>query len=430
MRRPFTRITLPLTSMSFLNQAGRIVVALVGPAIALEFGLSASGLGALAAVFFAAYALAQLPIGLAMDLYSARRMQVALGLVYSARRMQVALGLVAALGFALCAMAPDPGWLAVGRFVSGVGIAGALIAVMKAHVQWYRPERMAVVTGAAVLLGAAGALCATVPVQRLLPLLGWRGAFLLLALLACLSALWIHLSLPRAPPPGAASPPPRRRLAEEVAEFGRIVAHPQFTRFTPAIALATALVFTYQGLWAGPWLRDVAGLDDAARAAVLFSYVLGMMAGHLGSGYAASAIQARGGEPMLVPLAGVAGMALLQAALLAGPRDPVSLHALWFAFAAFGSCGPVAYALLAQRFPASLTGRVSTAMNGSMLALVFLLQAGIGLILDLWPRTATGGWDPAGYAWAMGLTLALQAVSVLWLAAAPRLLRGSRTAAA
>jgi hypothetical protein len=50
-----------------------------------------------------------------------------------------------------------------------------------------------------------------------------------------------------------------------------------------------------------------------------------------------------------------------------------------------------------------------------MLCLVFLLQNAIGWVLDLWPRTATGGWDPAAYAWALGLTLALQGSAVAWM---------------
>lgn len=409
MRAIFLRVTLPFAAMGFLNQAGRIVVAMVGPAIALEFGLSASGLGVLAAAYFASYALAQLPIGVAIDLHGPRR-------------VQVTLALVAAAGFGLCAVAEDPFWLAVGRFISGIGIAGALIAVMKAHVQWYPGARLAAVTGAAVFLGGAGALAATVPVQWLLPWIGWRGAFALLALLSLGVAIWIRLSVPLRPP-GAAPPPPRRRLRQEIAEFGRIFTHPQFTRYTPAVALASGLVFTYQGLWAGPWLRDVAALSDAARASVLLAYALGMMTGHLLSGLVASRIQARGGDPMVVPFFGMAGMAVAQAVLISGPTDLLALHALWFAFAAVGSCGPVAYAVLAQRFPPAMTGRVATAMNGSMLALVFVLQSVIGLILDLWPRTASDGWDPAGYAWAMGLTLVLQAGSVAWMLLAPRAAR-------
>jgi predicted MFS family arabinose efflux permease len=409
MRAIFLRVTLPFAAMGFLNQAGRIVVAMVGPAIALEFGLSASGLGVLAAAYFASYALAQLPIGVAIDLHGPRR-------------VQVTLALVAAAGFGLCAVAEDPFWLAVGRFISGIGIAGALIAVMKAHVQWYPGARLAAVTGAAVFLGGAGALAATVPVQWLLPWIGWRGAFALLALLSLGVAIWIRLSVPLRPP-GAAPPPPRRRLRQEIAEFGRIFTHPQFTRYTPAVALASGLVFTYQGLWAGPWLRDVAALSDAERASVLLAYALGMMTGHLLSGLVASRIQARGGDPMVVPFFGMAGMAVAQAVLISGPTDLLALHALWFAFAAVGSCGPVAYAVLAQRFPPAMTGRVATAMNGSMLALVFVLQSVIGLILDLWPRTASDGWDPAGYAWAMGLTLVLQAGSVAWMLLAPRAAR-------
>jgi len=401
----FLRISLPFAAMGFVNQASRMVVATIGPAIALEFELSASGLGALAAVFFAAYALAQLPVGLAIDLHGARR-------------VQMLLGLLAAAGFALCALATDPGMLAIGRFLTGLGIAGALIGLMKANIQWYPRARLAAVTGAGVFIGAAGGLMATVPLQAAMPLLGWRGAFGLLAGLACLVSLWIALSVPRLAP---GAPRVQRRLAVEIAEFGRIFRHPVFTANMPAVALLAGLVFTYQGLWAGPWLRDVGGLGDAPRAGVLLCYALGVMFGHLLGGQLASALQARGIDAMRVPFAGIAGMLVVQGILIAQPRDPAWLGLLWFGFAYVGSCGPVAYAVLAQRFPSELTGRVATALNFSMLLVVFALQNGIGWVLDQWPRTAAGGWDPRGYSAALGLTLGLQALTVAWLVAAPRL---------
>jgi predicted MFS family arabinose efflux permease len=327
--------------------------------------------------------------------------------------VQVAMALVSALGFALSALAPDPFVLGIARFITGIGIAGALIGLIKANVQWYPADRIAAITGVGVFLGAAGGLAATVPVQWALPFFGWRSVFLLLATLSCAVSLWIAVSVPRVAP--GAKPPPRRRLSVEMAEFGRIFRHRVFVRNMPAMALLSGLVFTYQGLWAGPWLRDVGRLGDLPRAQVLLSYALGMMFGQLLAGQAASFLQARGRDPLLVPWAGLAAMLLAQAALITRPRSLVALHLLWFVFALVGSCGPVAYAALAQRFPPELTGRVATALNGSMLALVFLLQNLIGWILDLWPRTAAGGWDPAGYSWALGLTLGAQVMTVIWL---------------
>ena len=61
-------------------------------------------------------------------------------------------------------------------------------------------------------------------------------------------------------------------------------------------------------------------------------------------------------------------------------------------------------------------GRVSTAINAVMLATVFVLQTAIGWILDLWPRTADGGWDARGYGWAIGVSLALQLAAAAWAA--------------
>jgi hypothetical protein len=61
-----------------------------------------------------------------------------------------------------------------------------------------------------------------------------------------------------------------------------------------------------------------------------------------------------------------------------------------------------------------LTGRVATAVNAVMLATVFVLQSLIGRILDLWPRTADGGWDRRGYGWAIGLSLTLQLLAAAW----------------
>jgi predicted MFS family arabinose efflux permease len=398
--RTFLRITFPLALVNFLNQASRAVMAVIGPLLALEFGLSAADLGLLAAVLFATYALAQLPVGLALD-------------IYGARRVQTVLALTSGLGFLLCALADGVLMLGVGRAVTGIGIAAGLMAMLKANTQWFPRAKVAAMTGSGVFVGALGGMVATLPMQALIPLTGWRGGFLIFAGLSCIIAAWIWISVNDAPPGYVR--PPRRKLSAEIAAFGPIFANPYFRRFVPAILMLTMMNFVYQGLWAGPWLRDVAGLDDQARGIVLFAYACGAAAGSLLNGQAASFFQGRGHSPLLMPSIAMVVLLVIQAILiLAPPSGRAALALIWLAFAMAGSAGPTGYAAVGQRFGPELAGRVATAINGSMLVLVFLSQILIGAILDLWPRSAEGGWNAAGYAWAMALTFALQAGCMLW----------------
>jgi hypothetical protein len=113
-------------------------------------------------------------------------------------------------------------------------------------------------------------------------------------------------------------------------------------------------------------------------------------------------------------------MVLLQAGLMLQPSQPSVVLVLWLAIAMFGTAGPVGYVVMCQMFPPDQTGRVSTAVNTLTLGGAFLAQAAIGWILDLWPRTASDGWDPEAYSWALVLTAALQAFAALVMATAHR----------
>jgi MFS family permease len=393
----FLRVTLPLAGMNFVNQMARAVIATVGPLLALELGLSASGLGLLAALVFVTYALAQLPVGLALDLFGARR-------------TQAVLAIVAAIGCLISSIAPDATTFGLGRLVTGIGIAAGLMGMLQANTYWYPREKVAAMTGRGVFVAALGGLAGTLPVQWLLPSIGWRGVFAGMTALAIAVALWIWLSVPDRPP--GAAPRARRRLRDEVAEYGRIFRNARFLRFLPGIAMVSALNFTMMGLWAGPWLRDVGGLADEPRAAALLCLALGMTIGSLVMGQWMTAVQSRGWTGFGVPLLALAGQAAMLCVMLSRPGGglPV-LGALWFAFGFLGAGGPPGYTALAQIFPRDLAGRVSTAVNFTMLVIVVFLQNAFGWVLDLWPRGEAGGWHPDGYATALCGILLLQATA-------------------
>lgn len=402
------RVTFPLAAANCLNQSARTVMAIVGPVLAVEFGLSAAELGVLAACLFAAYAATQLPLGVALD-------------AFGARRVQAVLMLVTAAGFAIFALSPGFAGLVVARILLGIGISAGLMAVIKAHTDWFERGRVARVTGIATAIGALGSTLTTSPVQAVLPALGWRGVFWLLCLVALGVAAWIFLSVPDKPgTSGARAAGPARTLRGDIASSGRILASRAFWRLAPAVATLSMFNFVYLGLWAGPWLRDVAGMDGPARAGVLFLFTFAMVAGSVLTGIAASRASAVGLPPFVVPVVCLALLVLLQGGLMLQPGQPAVVLGLWLAIAVFGAAGPVGYVAVCQMFPPEQTGRVSTAVNTLTLGLAFLVQAAIGWILDLWPRSASDGWDPDAYSWALGLTAALQALAALVLATAER----------
>ena len=135
---------------------------------------------------------------------------------------------------------------------------------------------------------------------------------------------------------------------------------------------------------------------------------------------AASRATAAGLPSFLVPIVSLTGLVLLQAGLMLQPSQPSVVLVLWLAIAVFGAAGPAGYVVMCQMFPPEQTGRVSTAVNTLTLAGAFLVQAAIGWILDLWPRTASDGWDPDGYSWALALTAAFQTIAALVMATAQR----------
>ena len=203
----------------------------------MEFGLSASELGALAAIMFVTYGLVQLPVGIALDMVGPRL-------------VQSALALLAAAGFAVFAFAEGFVGMAVARAMLGVGVSAGLMALIKANAQWFPTTRVAAMTGWGLAIGTLGAVLATAPAEAVLPHIGWRGIFWLMGGFSFAAAVWMSLAMPEKP---AAQPAQGKRgLGDEMRVMGAILASGTFWRFGPALAMLSVLNFTYLGLWIGP----------------------------------------------------------------------------------------------------------------------------------------------------------------------------------
>src|SRR3954447_4391659 len=303
---------------------------------------------------FAAYAVAQLPEGVALD-------------VIGPRRVQAAFSLVAAAGFAVFALADGLPGFVLARVLLGIGVSAGLMAVLKANTQWFAPTQVANMSGIAGVIGALGSVLTTTPAQAALPTLGWRGVLWLLCALSCAVALWIFVAVPDKRREGA-----RPSFKAELAVMVAIGRSRVFWRYGPAVAMLAVLNFAYLGLWAGPWLRDVAGYEGGARANTLLLYALGAMAGVMVIGAAMSRAQARGYSGMLVVLACNAALVLAQIVLALQPAG-AAVPIVWLVFSFFAAASTTGYVVVGQMFPREHMARVSTAANTLTLSGAFVL---------------------------------------------------------
>ena len=387
------RVFLPFGLGYFLSQLYRTVNAVLGPMLRDELGISASSLGLLTGAFFLAFALVQMPLGMALDRYGPRR-------------TQAVLLTVTAIGAVLFSLGGDTLSLALARAVIGVGVSGCLLASFKAFALWFEKGRLPLVNGLVMACGSLGVMTASTPVQALATALGWREVFHILAAISIVVAIVIFLVVPEKHVEGEP-----RTLADQIAGLKAIFGSPVFWSIAPLLATAQSAWLSIQALWLGPWLRDMAGLDAGAAAHALLLGGLGGATGYILLGGLTERLGRLG-----VPVGAVAGSAVLvfiavQGSLALGIDLPP--WALTFAFAFFGGGATLFYAGLTQRFPVALAGRVNTSLALFVFSLAFALQVVTGLVLDLFPDSS-GGYTAAGYRVAFGGWALVQIACFLW----------------
>jgi MFS family permease len=385
-------VLLPFVGGYYLSYLYRSINALISEALVAEFALSPGNLGFLTATYFLAFGLIQLPLGVWLDRFGPRRVQAVL--------LSIAAG-----GAALFASADGFVALALGRGLIGLGVAGALMAGLKAIVLWFPPERIALANGWFIMLGALGAVTATAPAEIVLAHLGWRGLFAVLASVTAASAIVILLVVPERRQTGA------ERTSSDTIRIAAIYRDPRFWRLAPLSASCIGSAWALQGLWAAPWLTDVEGLERSVVVTHLFVMALALSASALLLGIGADRLRRRG-TPLAATLAVATGAAIL-AQLSLVLRWPVPVWLPWITIAATGAGTVLSYAILSEMFPKSASGRANGALNLLHVTAAFAIQYAIGLVVQQWPAEA-GHYPEAAYQTALGLNLLLQAAAFLW----------------
>lgn len=396
------RVIIPFALAYFLSYLFRVVNAVIAPNLAADLEVGPADLGLLTSGYFVSFAAFQLPLGVLLDRFGPRRVEGSL-MVFAA---------AGALSFGSASSLLG---LSAGRALIGLGVSSGYMAAIKAYTLWFPAYQWPRINGLHLAAGGLGALAATLPVEFALGYTDWRGVFILLAVLSALVAAAIFWGVPEKRQEASTV-----RLGDQLRGVRQVFTSALFWRVTPLTVISQVTFMSVYGLWSGPWLRDMAGMDRAGIAGVLFWSAAAMTASFVIAGFIAERLNTMGIPPMATAVWGMFLFMIVQVLLMVAPASWAT--ALWVLFGFIGSTGVISYPALAMNFPAQLAGRLSTGLNLLVFVAAFAVQWGIGAVIDLFPVSASGNYSPQGYHASFAILLALQAVCLAWYAL-PAILR-------
>ncbi len=369
--RTMVLVFLVFATTYFFSALVRAITATLSPTLSAELSLSPGDLGLLAGGYFLGFAFTQLPLGNWLDRYGPKRVVLAF----------LALAVVGCAAFAL---ARDfPGLLAA-RVLTGMGLSACLMAPLTGFRRWLAPGAQLRANSWMLMSGSMGMVASTLPVQWLMPVVGWRGLFWGLALLVFVAMVVIVWAVPpwrRETAPTAGSPAVQ-------AGYGLVWRDPYFRMMLPVGIVNYGGMIAIQSLWAGPWMVKVTGVSADASAAGLFAINLSMLATFWLWGMVNPRLARLGWRPeRLIGWGLPLSLLVLAAIALLGAQAG---WALWALFCVSSTFVALSQPAVAMALPPQAAGRALSAYNLAIFAGVFVMQWGIGLAID---ALQWFGWD-------------------------------------
>ena len=380
----------------FLSYAFRSVNAVIAPELMQDLNISNSQLGLLSAAYFIGFSTMQIPLGVALD-------------KFGARRTESFLLLIALIGAITFAYAESLVGLTVGRLLIGVGVSACLMASFTAYRRWFAIEQQGQLASAMLVFGTMGALVTTVPVQLALPHIGWRGVFWVTAVLVALSFIAIRFGLPTFddhPRSNNQSSSPD----DKSFSLKDILRHSFFIRMLPIGIVNHGGFLSLQTLWIGPWMTQVLGFTSTVSAEILFIFNAALLLGYAFNAWLMPRANSKGFKTLnyvkwLLALG-------LVAQFFAITNNTAYSWVMWIVFAISATGHILGQSTVMTVFPSRNAGVASTSYNLLIFVGAFIFQWGIGWGIDL--LTAVGVAKPDAFRQVFFAFLVLQVISYFW----------------
>ena len=345
----------------FISALLRAITATLSPLLTTEFNLTAGDLGLLAGGYFLGFASMQIPLGYLLDRHGPKK-------------IVSSFLLIAIVGTVAFALSQSFSGLLISRILIGVGVSACLMGPLTGYRIWFADEYQQRANAWMLMVLSMGFVFSTLPVQILLPIIGWRWIFGLITLLILIVIILTLLFIPKWET--------ENNNQEKKAGSLSDVWKNKFFRSTIPLGL-----FNYGGmvavqtLWAGPWMVRVAGYDPLESATGLFWINVTMLVAFFIFGYILPKITKLGFESMKLMKLGLPISYLSLLVIIISGENAGAIHFTIYLLTSIVLT--LTQPAVALSFPTSLAGKSLTSFNLLIFVGTFIMQWGIGLVIDL-----------------------------------------------
>ena len=383
----FIFIFLPFACGYFLSYLYRSTNAVLAPYLSSDLNLNAEQLGLITSAYFLTFGLFQLPLGVLLD-------------KYGARKVQSILFLIAAIGAILFSLGNDVWSLVTARGLIGLGVSGALMAAFKAFAVWFPKERLPLLIGLFMSAGGMGAIVASTPLEMALQITDWRGVYLFIGIVTIFVGVLIFFIVPE-----KRENSDNEKPLPVLKVLKHIYISYAFWRIGPLSGIAGGTGLAILGLWAGPWLSDIGKFNKNEIANILFISTIMMTIGTTSLGIITDYLRKFNISPVAV-MGGALFVFIIPLTIITFGIMPKAIWP-WVILSITSLAATLAYAGLSQHFPTSYAARASTAINLICFLMAFIAQYAIGFIMQLVEPGKQSGYSIKAYQAGFGLFLGL-----------------------
>ena len=348
----------------FLSCLLRAITATLSPVLTSEFNLLAADLGLLAGGYFLGFASMQIPLGYLLD-------------KFGPKKIVSSFLLIAFIGTVSFALAQNFSGLLISRILIGVGVSACLMAPLTGYRIWFAENQQQRANSWMLMIASLGFLSSTLPVQLLLPALGWRWLFGGIAALILISLFLMLAFIPKwdHQKDESSENPVRQGSLSDVWK------NKFFISVIPMGLFNYGGLMAIQTLWAGPWMIRVAGYTPLESATGLFWINITMLVSFFLWGYFLPRITNLGFSALKILKLGLpVSFLIMLTIIILGSKAGAFYITLFILSSIFLSVTQPAVGL---SFQSHLAGKALTSFNLLIFLGTFIMQWVMGLVIDL-----------------------------------------------